>query len=520
MKTPSLDTVTKLFNQNTDLYFVKFHNAGLASLNREISLLFRLIGDQKELSVWPDITMILKKIRFELATLPVPAERLITTQLITRLNNSLSICRDSFPDNLEQLSRIIQILSELRGEKNDFLNWTKSQCAKNNTKKPCLCLLQSRYVRPVEQSIKKENYLHGVNIEVTSAQGLKKFNFFNQIYFCGSISLFSENHFRNYEFVWRAPRASRLYFLSFDWIRDNFEPKPALDVKPNRVPVNIIELRCSETEIDKKDECYDNNNDGSLNADELDFAPIELILSGSSGTTSGEYDSICDSRLLMLEDGSFIYKEIESSSRIVEFAPQPEIKKIGNNKLETEMPLIVRTEGSGDSIAAVADMLFGKKSEIIRRKQDEWKIAFRKRLFTYATVQDVASILTDLGAPTANEINVRNWQRNDTIKPKNEEDFKAIMIFSGLANQVNEYWNNAREIDLMHKQAGKKISRLLLDKINDSSREDLEKYGRIDVEIQGLAGKVSVIRIESILPQICRVPSRKLNKVLNVEGGF
>ena len=203
----------------------------------------------------------------------------------------------------------------------------------------------------------------------------------------------------------------------------------------------------------------------------------------------------------------------KKTSRIVEFNPEPEIRKVQNDQLEPGMPLIVRTEGSGGSIAAVADLLFGKQSEGIRKKQDRWKIAFRQKLFTYSSASDVAEALLSFGAPTSNEINVRNWQRSDTIKPKNYDDFKAIMAFSGLADLTDEYWENAKQIDLMHKLAGKKISRLLLSKINDSSRVALEKYGRIDVQVKGLEGKVSVIRIECILPDIRLVASSELNRV-------
>ncbi len=517
MQIPSLDTVTKLYTHKTELFFVRLRNSRLAGLNKAIFDLFRSLGEQKKLSFWQNIIIKLKKSRFELLTLPVPARQVITPQLLTSLNADFQVCRDSFPDNFGQLSRTIQTLSEVQEQENVLMDWIDDQCIKNNTLKTCLCLLQSRYVRPVEQMIKEGNKPYRINMEVTSPQGLKNFKFFDRIFFCGSINLFSENQFRNVEFVWRAPRAPKLYFLSFDWIRDNFEPKPTLDVKPNRLLLKVSEVKVPGAKAEENDP-QEKNNDEDVDAGDIDFSPVELILPKPSAATNVTYEAICESRLLVLEDGSFLYKEIESSSRIVQFGDQTEIKKIPNKKLATGMPLIVRTEGSGDSIAAVADMLFGEDAESIRSKQDEWKIAFRKKLFFYKTAHEVADALTVLGAPTSNEINVRNWQRNDTIKPKDKNDFKAIMSFSGLESLTEEYWDNARKIDLMHKQAGKKISRLLLDRINDSTRDDLEKYGRIDVEIKGLAGKVSVIRIESILPQIYQVPSSRLNKVLNIEG--
>ena len=492
-------------------------NLRLAGLNKAILNLYRSLGDQKELSVWLDIIIKLKKIRFELATIPVPPKQIITSPLLTSLNAHLSICQDSFPDNFDQLSRIIQMLAELQEQKNALMDWIEDQCIKNNTLKTCLCLLQSRYIRPVEHMIKTGNKPYWINMEVTSPQGLKNFNFFDRIFFCGSICLFSENQFRNVEFVWRAPRAPNLYFLSFDWIIDNFEPKPTFDVKPNRIPVKVIELKVFEVETDKDNEPQERNNDDYINAGDIDFSPVELITQGSPTSGTDDYDAICNSRMLVLEDGTLIYKEIDKASRIVQFTPTPEIQRHKNNKLEPGMALVVRTEGSGDSIAAVADMLLGDDADRIRKKQDQWKIAFRKKLFTYSTAHEVADVLTDLGAPTANEINVRNWQRNDTIKPKKEADFKAIMAFAELEDRNDEFWENARIITQIHIRAGKEISKLLLSKINAARKADLQKYGRIDIEINGLAGRVSVIMIESILPDVYQIPASQLDRVLDFE---
>jgi len=512
MKTPPLNTIKQLYNQETVLHLVRFHDNRLAGLSREISKLFRLLGDQKELSIWPAIIKTLKKIRFELSTLPLPTTHLITDQLLRQLGSALLTCHNSFPENIEQLSSIIQILADLQEQENTFIHWILTECI-NNNQKIGLCVLTSKHVQLVENVIKADHNLSKLNLRVMSPRELKNFNFYDRIIFCGSINLFSENQYRNFEFVWRAPRASNLYFLSFQWIRDNFKPEPTFNVAPNRVPVHIQEININDPENAEREDLE--HKDYQTDARDINFSPVELILPGTSVAGEGDYDAICDSRLLLLEDGSFIYKEIKKISRIVEFTPQAEINKIENKALEPGMPLIVRTEGSGDSIAAVADMLFGGNADKIRSKQDKWKIAFRKKLFTYETAHEVADALTSLGAPTANEINVRNWQHNDTIKPKKEDDFKAIMAFSGLEDRSDEFWENAKIITQMHIRAGKEISKLLLSRINASKMTDLKKYGRIDIEISGLSGKVSVIMIESVLPDIYQVPASQLDQVLD-----
>jgi hypothetical protein len=517
MEILSLDNADRLYRQETVLHLVKFTDRKIRAIIEEIARLFSSLGDQKDLSVWPRIIQALKKNRFELTTLPLPSEIIVTDGLITQLKEALPICRASFPDNLEQLSRIVELLTNLQERENQFMSWVRAECVKNKDQTICLCLLRSRYVKLLEDFIFADKVLSKLKLKVTSPLELKKSTFFDRIFFCGSINLFSEKQFWNFEHVWRSPRAPDLYFLSYDWIRDDFEPKPTFDIEPNKVPVFIKKVN---VDGNKEEKSLQINEEVKLDPNEIDFSPVDFITSRSSVTGAGHYEEICESRLLTLEDGTAIYKEIGRSSRVVEFSPQATINKIPNMELEAGMPLIVRTEGSGDSIAAVADMLFGEKADEIRGKQEKWKIAFRRKLFTYSSVCEVASVLTSLGAPTAKETNVRNWQRSDTIKPHNEDDFKAIMAFAELAEMCAEYWENARKIDLMHKKAGKKISSLLLEKINNSSRAELEKYGRIDVELSGLSGKVSVIRIESILPDIYKVPSSYLNNIMDIEGKF
>jgi hypothetical protein len=517
MTLPSISEVEKLYDLKPTMYCIKFSDRKLAVINREISELLGVLGDQKELSIWPQIIATLKKVRFDLATLPVPPVNIITSQLIEQLNTKLPICEVSFPDNLAQLSQIINSLQNFQGQENRFLSWIQAKCI-HEYGNDSLCILSSRYINLVENLISTDEKLSFPFLRVTSPRELKDFTFFSRIFFCGSISLFSENQFRNLEYVWRSPRAPELYFLSYDWIRDDFEPKPVFDIGPDNVPISIVTLEEDNTIIENTDSRESNNN--FIDIEEINFSPVEFIKSGLSSNAGWSYEFICECRLLAFEDGTLIYKEIDQSSRVVELDQHIEIHKIPNKKLEPGMLLVVRTEGSGDSIAAVADMLFGENAEKIRAMQDEWKDAFRRKLTNFDSIYQVAGILTGLGAPTANETNVRNWQRHDTIKPKDKEDFKAIMVFSESSDMIDKYWENARKIVQMHIKAGKEISKLLLSRINNSSIENLKKYGRIDIKLKGLAGKMSVISIESIMPNIYNVPSGQLDKLMHIEREF
>lgn len=511
----TLETADRLYSQEAAIHLIKFSNERLLSLVKGISHLVTSLGDQKELSFWPGIIMAFRKIKFELTSLPLLPKTIVPNKLITNIAEKIPMCLNSFPDYAENLSQLVNILEDCQKMENKLTNWLREESLKYHDQKVSLCLLSSKYVKQVENWVFTDKSLSSWKLKIVSPQQLKKNNYFDRIYFSGSINLFTKNQFRDFDFVWRSPRANDLFFLSYDWIRDDFDPKPTFDTDINKVYVHVSRATVTQG---KSEEGQRAQQGEGIDPAEIDFSPVEFFSLKPSTSSTGHYEAICESRLLALGDGTAILKEKERSSRIVEFYPQLIINKIPNQELETGMFLIVRTEGSGDSVAAVADMLFGEKKLDIRDKQEKWKIAFRRKLLTYSSVNKVADILTNMGAPTANETNVRNWQRNDTIKPHNEDDFKAIMAFSGLTDLQDECWENARKIDLMHKKAGKEISRILYNMIHDSKKVVLEKYGRLDVEIPGLTGKVSVVRIESILPGIYKVSSSDLNKIITFDG--
>ena len=312
MDIPSLKTAGRLYCQETKVYLLSFSDFMLSALSREVSRLFGVLGEQKELGSWPEILTSLKKVRFELTTLPLPPAEIIGDELIQQLNKILSNCYLSFPEAVEILSKIVKLLEKSKRSKSLLLEWIENECINKKHLRTCLCLIYSKHVQMVENFLKDQGDFSALNLQITAASGLKGFQFYDRIFFCGSIGLFSNSNFRNFEHVWRSPRAACLYFLSCDWIRDNFKPKPAFDVTCNKIPFSMVKSPpCYfSSETVQADEIA---NEYALDICEIDFSPVGLIPPGSSLTAAGHYEAICDARLLLLEDHSFVYRELEKN---------------------------------------------------------------------------------------------------------------------------------------------------------------------------------------------------------------
>ncbi|MBC2705603.1 hypothetical protein [Desulfobacula sp.] len=517
MKSSAIENISKLYQSYTNLYQIKFDNRYLATISSKISKLLSSLGDLRELAFWPELSSALKRFRFDLTTTPLPfsSAELLSEKLRSSLKTALNFA-SQFPEQIQLINEINDLINNLPSEEHPFMTWVKSMMLNREVNDSfAICLPNAKNVFIVEEFFRQSEDLFDSKCEILNPRQLKELRFYDLIVFCGSIKLFSENPFADYEYVWRSPRARNLYFLSFSWIKGEFKPTPSFDVKPNCIALKEFDEYIPDPgyKYVSDDDIFEST---PISFDDYNFSPVSILVTKSNVLPKNDYSSVsdCECRIVSLDDGCYLYKDIESYSHIVNFQPETEVNKISNRQLEPGMPLIVRTEGSNDSIAAVADMLLGERAELVRMLQNEWKIAFRRKLFSYEYLSDVQSELIKLGSLIANESNIRNWSKDETIKPKDYRDFEAIMKFSGISERAEVYWNNAKSIFKMHVQAGREISKLLRSKITAASMNEFVKYGKIEVDLPDIAGKLSVIHIEAISNTKYIISSNSVNKLM------
>ena len=514
MGIPDIEYITDLYKNRAELNLIRFENHKLSILSSSISQLITGLGEEKNLAFWPELISFLKRYRYEVATTPLPftSELLLTDNLLSQLKKGRE-SQLAFPDSVHLLNLINELIHDLPDEDHPFMEWLKTQFLnKTHETSMTICIPHTRNLYGVEQFIEEKNLFQDIKYEIINPRQLKESVFYDQIFFCGSIHLFSENQYTDYEYVWRSPRARQLYFLSFSWIKEEFNPEPVFNVEPNRLPVTVKTEAVTEKLIFEDIKPASHNTETTI--EDLNFSPVAFLPGGSKYRTGCHSDiTEYECKAVFLDDGSFLYKDMESYSQVVRFDPETKVEKVPNKTLRPGMPLIVRTEGSDDSISAVADMLLGARAASMRQMQDDWKICFRKKVFSCEHLSAVTEELIRFGSQIANDTNIRNWIRNDTSKPNDFNEFKAIMEFSGIARKTDAYWNNAKQIFTMHIKAGKEISKLLRSKITLTVMNDFYRYGRIDVDLPGISGKLSVINIEAVSPDYFIIGATDVDKL-------
>ncbi|MGM0609124.1 MAG: hypothetical protein ACQESP_12000 [Candidatus Muiribacteriota bacterium] len=467
-----------------------------------------------EFSFWVKLSTYLKKIRFELLTLPLPYYFIIDNEKIEKLNQLSSGCSDFFPDHKESVDKIINKIKDCRNLENNLFEYLKERILENTTSTKALCLTSRNYIKKVKDFILQENLFKDSDLKIIYPLDLKKPVYFEQIYFCSSISYYSLKRFNDYEYIWRAPRSQNLFFHSYSFFNYRFEPKQILN--PDE---GLIYLNLRKETIKERKKIYSGDSDiGEWKEDleEIIYSPFEDIKEKFAYDRKMNInEDEVDAHLAMFQDESFVFLPVNGSVMVVKTDFKNGLNKKFNKDLEPEDIIILRTEGSDDSIESVADLLLKENAESIRSTQKEWKSAFIKRHYDYSGFNEIASELNLLGGVNVNASHVRNWLDFNNIKPQKKEDFYAIMKFIGFEKKSEIYFENARKIDSAHKQAGKNISRLLRKQVGFSQdiHVVIDIEGRVNFKVDGLSGQISALRIDSIEKNPEKIPQNKVNRI-------
>lgn len=79
----------------------------------------------------------------------------------------------------------------------------------------------------------------------------------------------------------------------------------------------------------------------------------------------------------------------------------------------------------------------------LRSQMESWKAPLRE----YYQPYELPRILTSLGAKHAKDYNIKNWKKKDTIRPKDDDDFKALLKFADIPEiEFPTFFNLAKSI--------------------------------------------------------------------------
>ena len=311
--------------------------------------------------------------------------------------------------------------------------------------------------------------------------------------------------------VFRAPRAPAIASVRHGWVRANWDRVSATD------------FEAADDEVFAPRRPLQINRDRTWQAilalrglDEEDAVPPLPIpgLSGNAGTrdsvlVSGEADAI----VVRLEGDEFVLLESDGRTHLIDPDEDYQVRIVSAPDISAGAFLLLRTEGGGDYVAEVADVLLGAEAIPAREAQNLWKAGLREAVGERGA-NAVIGDLRSHGSARADPSNLRNWMSPRSIRTQDRTDFAAILAVAGLASRCDELWGAMGRIAAAHRMAGQRIRARLMAEVEKADPQDLERDGRLDFEMDEGGGSLTAFRIVAVLPDRVQAARSQLDRVL------
>jgi len=470
---------------------------GIEQFSAAVGRLLAALGEDQQEDFWAGITRPLKRLRWVLATTPLPVNHPahgvqgIADAVVPRLRQ----CRHTAPVLAEQAEALADLLEHLWACGDDPLGDAVRDESSGSLPDGVLLLADGRLAEPVATAFPDCRTL-------TAAQLLRTRT--TRAIAIGPSTWFPPG-------VVRAPRADRLTFVYFGWLRDR-DPEPDLLVgSPSHVrsPISKPPARSATRVILPT---------AGADADEwvprIEWNAVTRAARRNAGAGHGEP---VPAQLFVLVSGDGVYLDVKDGAQayIAELEDEINVRQVPVSSLREGTFLIVRTAGEGDYIRELADSLLGNRASHLRALQARWKTKLASEIEDYGA-RAVCSRLTRLGAPRAREDNVRRWAAPDSIRPNDPRDFAAICELTG--EPADELWQAMGAIFAAHLQAGNEVRKLLVKEIRKADSASLLQRGWSDYDVESIEGEgaLRVARIAGRAPDTADVPRSRLRKAFAV----
>lgn len=489
---------------------IKVHSVPSTNLqmyNRNISLLFKAIGDDGKDDFWSLIISELKRFRFDLSAAPL-SKNIVSDKakiLGRKLKNKINYCDQVYSSELAAMLNVLaeqaqQLSSTVETNLLDFLVTLASQKKSNNV---AIAICETRLIPLVEETIAPIGKLQFC--KVVSPSNLREAKCYSTIFVIGAPKWFPE-------FVFSSPRSNELNIIKHEWVPGNWNPDLVL-ISPFTEHQNKVQP--FKIDIDDKPVGFIENNPEEW-IPRIDIRKIQDNALGQLINLMDSDEDIVLSRLFLLENDWAVFLDANDNSSVDIIDLDEEIKKrvkrVNIREVQSGMFILLRTEGGGDYIVPVADHIMGISKEKARADQKRWKMLLREQVKKLGQ-PNVISELRQLGSNRATNLNLEHWMSFRGIRTENYDDFLSIMKLIDLENEADQYWETMGVIRTAHTKAGFSIRSMLLDLVNKSDLDRLKRHGKMDFELaeQG-AGSLSAFRVIDIAEDTSEVIHWKIGE--------
>ena len=476
-------------------------------------------------SCWQQPLRKLRHYRFDQCAAPLGFgnEAIMPRRKLAELKLELEICTDYYPKLKSEVVRLMESLTSLvDADENPLMNEIVNETRGSDLK--AVLMKESRHIPLFAEIL--DAYGITNSIEVLSQQQLRKIETPYDLILCiGSSRWFNE-------FTFRTPRARNTRVIRFSWLADSDcrttalfkgwdETRRELESRKKISPSTIISTSITS---------------GVLNMDNQDWLPDEELIprfdlslianrfvNRDAEREEGRYDAVA--RLFELEGnrGAFLESSDGSRAMVIDLDENSigMVSRLPTNVITPGMFVLLRGDPDDDAeyIIPIADRLLGNHAVGLREFQRRWKSALRSLTASLGAAKTIA-YLRDEGSTIANEINLRNWLSPRSIRTDAQNDFFAIMRVIGMKDIEEKCWTYATQIDSAHRRAGRRIRSELLRQVLEADLSELEKFGEMRFDLEGLGGKpLMALRVVRVSDFTSNVAHHHLNKLFSLEDG-
>lgn len=525
MKSISIGSATSIYATASKCEIIRHwvDHAELANASRTFRSLSQSLGPEAEEEFWRRVLKPIRRFVFALCSTPMPFELVARAVCIDwdEMHRQVRLCGQQYPDSHADLSSMVQNLQNLSEEASSPII-TTLESLRDISGGISVVLHGPRMNQPVATYFAASAELR--NAKVVSVRQLREAHLCDVLVVIGPCGWFPD-------YMFLAPRATRIHVISFRWIRDKWKPGP---VFLNGIGAEADNIR--KHYIGALPQLRDQNV--QPNQTLPDFQPLELLPPRSffsksvSRIIGGQPDAADETLLARLcylsgDRAVFVSTDEGASSLVIDPTETGNsvVRRVRSNELEPELFLLLRTSGGGDLITPLADHILGGLASERRSQQAEWKT----RLISAAHAQFGIVSRRELAARVAGNLRLQNlsdahaenihyWMSSKCIRPRKGKDFAAILAFAGIANNTEELWEAMGDIDRAHKMAGRRIRQMLLEKITTLSLEPLERDGEMVFDLgEQDGGAFSAFQIIGISEDEFEIPADRIGVLQDSE---
>ncbi|MGO4548292.1 hypothetical protein AB4Z29_26235 [Paenibacillus sp. 2TAB23] len=501
----TLASVNKIF-ELTNNYNLRFHEISsepLAKYSLSLKTLeYKVFNLDEGDNLLSDLLTHFRKFRYVLSASPLPFSAhsdQINEKDLSRLSRQCQLMYPGLKDDIDTVMKNYEVLrTSTEKPVLEYLRTTfKDKIATG------LVLKTSSNLNAVEEALKR-TFISINSFSVVTPSRLKKELFFDRLIILGPTYWYPD-------YIFHCPRSQTIENIYYDWQlyrtpRMEYFTKSEFKISTLhqgcKINVNKSTGPASPEIIEISDQI-------------IDYKNVEKNLSEKSVLITPE---CVNAKLVGLTDAKGMLFEDHSLKNIwtVSLQSDEQVSKCSINELDTDCYLLIRTGTGRDYIQVKADEFLGIKAVKIRERHSAWKKRLRKYTGKYHS-DKICRYLRSHGGVRANETNLRNWASDDNIKPREYNDFLAIMKLIKLEEHAEKLWKEADGLFRAHQRAGTVIRNLLIQEIKKSNLSKLELEQKMTFSLPDAENATfTAYKIEYISKNVYQVQPHQLRGLIDL----